>query len=229
MNIPPILSCQETQKIDELAIQEYHVPGLILMENAGRGITDKLCSRGVQGETLIFCGTGNNAGDGMVIARQMAVRNHPVHVFLCAPPQKLKGDALTQYIILQKIGIPITALHDIPEERLSFILQPFLKNADWIIDALLGTGAKGSPRTPINNIIRWINASQKRILSVDLPSGLNADTGIPFHPCIQANITCTLSSIKPGFQNPASTKFTGEVLFCDIGFPLHILFPAKIS
>ena len=226
MNFPPILSSAETRKIDQIATETYGIPGLILMENAGRGIADVLCGRGIHGPVLIFCGTGNNAGDGMVIARQLSTRGFFPHIFLCAAPEKFRGDARTQYDILAKMTLPMTPLYDIPPAKITETLQSFLENADWLIDALLGTGAKGAPRPPMDEIIRIMNAagaSGKRILAVDLPSGLDADTGIAAEPCVRANLTCTLSAVKIGLNHPDAQKFTGEIILCDIGFPVSLV------
>jgi len=225
MKTLPILSAAETRKIDQIATETYGIPGLILMENAGRGIADALCERGIHGSVLIFCGTGNNAGDGMVVARQLLTRGFSPHIFLCADPEKFQGDARTQYAILTKMALPMTPIYDLPPGEIAETLQPFLENADWLVDALLGTGAKGTPRPPMDEIIRLINAagaSGKRILAVDIPTGLDADTGTAVEPCVRANLTCTLSAMKIGLNHPDAPKFTGEIVLGDIGFPVSL-------
>ncbi len=131
----------QSRLVDRLAAEEYGFSGLVLMENAGRGVADVLCRLGIAGPVVVCCGKGNNAGDGFVLARHLDLRGHKVRVLLWAGPEELTGDAAANYRILAKTDVPIDvfgAAHD--AQRLAKLLE----GAAWIVDALLGTGAGAS-------------------------------------------------------------------------------------
>jgi len=211
--LPP-LTREQVRSIDGNAIREYGLSGLVLMENAGRGCADKLCELGIRGKVVIVCGKGNNGGDGFVIARHLDARGYDVRVILIAEPAELRGDAAANYSVLSKAGFPMFSEDGLKEELLS---------ADWIVDALLGTGASGDPRPPISDVIRQLNASSARKLAVDLPSGLDCDTGLLGNPTFRADHTCTFVAPKVGFANPAAKEFLGTVSVHDIGVPRKLL------
>lgn len=222
MQKPPVLSREKSRKIDQIAMEKYKIPGVVLMENAGREITDVLMRHRKAGRVLIFCGTGNNAGDGMVIARHLLLREVPGHVFLCTNPEKFRGDALVQYEILKAMNYPMTALFDLPEGEIERAIIKFLDAESWLVDAMLGTGAAGCPRAPMDSVIRWMNDAQNSVLAVDLPSGLNADTGEPAEICVRADVACTLAALKPGLLAETAKKYVGELAVCPIGFPVRL-------
>ena len=216
IDVTKILTRDQVRQLDQTAIQRFGIPGVVLMENAGRNLTDLLCEQGPKGKTLIFCGGGNNAGDGFVIARHLHLRGYGVLVVLCANPEKFCGDALTQYQIFQKSGLPSAAIYPCgTAEEVTKRLNALPTSGDWLVDALLGTGAQGEPRFPINAIIPWMNASGKKILAVDIPSGLDCDTGQPASQTIRATVTGTLAALKPGL---IASAYTGPVRVLDIGF-----------
>jgi NAD(P)H-hydrate epimerase len=186
--------------------------GAMLMENAGRGVADRLCALGIGGPVIICCGAGNNGGDGFVIARHLDLRGLEVRVLLAADPAKLAGDAALNHRVLSASDVPIEAF----DERQ-------LAGADWIVDCLLGTGARGEPRPPLDRIIDAINAAGVPVMAVDVPSGLDCDTGQAAMHTIRARHTCTFVAMKPGFLVPAAREFTGEVHVCDIGAPRKLL------
>ncbi len=197
-------------------MEQYGISGLVLMENAGRGVAEVLCNTGPAGPVVICCGKGNNAGDGFVIARHLDLRDVDVRVLLWAEPAELAGDAAANFRILEKIGAPIEHFgtsHD-PDR-----LAGQLSDAAWIVDALLGTGASGNPRPPIDAVIEQINAAGPPILAVDLPSGLDCDTGEPATPAIRAAVTCTFLAAKVGFLAPGAERYTGKLHVLDIGVP----------
>lgn len=216
---PPILSRMQSREVDRLAIERYGLSGLVLMENAGRGVTDKLCELGIAGPVVVCCGRGNNAGDGFVIARHLDLRGHPVRVLLWAEPSQLTGDAAANFAILQKTDVPIEVFRagDPPRPTRQ------LAGAAWIVDALLGTGARGNPRPPLDAAIDQINNSGIPVMAVDLPSGLDCDTGEPARPTVRATATCTFVAAKPGFFVSGAEQYTGKLYVLDIGAPPKLL------
>lgn len=215
-----VLTRPQVREVDRRAIGEYGLSGFVLMENAGRGCVEVLCRLGCRGPVAVVCGKGNNAGDGFVMARHLDLRGMAVKVLLLGSPRELVGDAAANYAIIVKSGLPIVDLSgDFDAER--FVAD--LAGCEWIIDALLGTGASGPPRPPLDEAIRRINASSARRLAVDLPSGLDCDTGIPADPTIQADATCTFVARKIGFDNPAAAPYLGQVHVIDIGAPRKLV------
>jgi NAD(P)H-hydrate epimerase len=224
------LTRQQVRAVDRKAIEVYGFCGLVLMENAGRGCADCLCQLGIDGRVVICCGKGNNAGDGFVVARHLSLRGHDVQVLIWGYPAELTGDAKTNYEILQKCSVPIEIFHTgYDPVQLVKVLTPgsFSKKGEkrkslkaaWIVDALLGTGARGEPRPPLDGVIDQLNASGVPILAVDLPSGLDCDTGVPARHTIRAAHTCTFVAAKPGFLVAGAEQYTGAVHVLDIGVP----------
>ncbi len=206
--------------MDRLAQDEFGLSGLVLMENAGRGVADVLCGLGIAGPVVICCGKGNNAGDGLVIARHLDLRGHAVRVLLWAEPAELSGDAETNFNILKKTAVPIEIFgsrHD--PDRLAALLA----DAAWIVNALLGTGAHGEPRAPLDAVIDQLNAAPAPKLAVDLPSGLDCDTGLAAKHTIRASETCTFVAAKTGFFAPGAEKYIGRLHVLDIGAPRQVI------
>lgn len=227
--MPPLkLSRAQVRDVDTRAFRDYGIPGLVLMENAGRNAAELLLSLGVHGPVVIVAGKGNNGGDGSVIARHLKNQNIDVRFLLAADPAELSGDARVNYRILQHADWA----GDVWEQTVTpDNLAEFLAPAEWILDALLGTGATGSPREPHATLIRAINSSaqkntRKKILAVDLPSGLDCDTGLPADPCIRAHHTATFVAPKIGFVQPTAAPHLGSVHVLDIGIPHVMLDPA---
>ena len=192
------------------------------MENAGRGCVDVLERLGIDGPVVILCGKGNNAGDGFVIARHLEIRGHVCRVLLLCPPDDLRGDAATNFAILQKTNVPIV---DLSQRAGSSATPNELADAAWLVDALLGTGARGEPRPPFDTAIDWINARRAttQALAVDVPSGLDCDTGQPAAHTVRADHTCTFAAMKIGFTQPAAKPYVGTVHVCDIGVPPRLI------
>lgn len=214
------LTRDQVREIDRRSMDEYGLPGMVLMENAGRGCVYSLVAHGCRGPVVICCGKGNNGGDGFVIARHLEARGIDVKVLLLADPAVLRSDAAANYSIAVKSGIRIQVVNaDIAAAEIDAQLQ----DAEWIVDALLGTGAHGNPQPPVSTVIARINASPARKFAVDLPSGLNCDTGEPATPTIRAEVTCTFVAPKRGFSNPAADQYLGNVEVVDIGVPDRLL------
>ncbi len=214
------LNRQQVREVDRRAIAEYGMSGLVLMENAGRGVADVLSQLGARGPVVICCGKGNNGGDGFVIARHLDLRKIEARVLLFADPNELTGDAAANYAILAKCGMPIDVFgagFDVAK------VLTKLADAEWIVDALLGTGATGEPRPPYAQAIERINSSGRPIVAVDLPSGLDCDTGTAARQTIRAAHTCTFVAAKPGFFAPAAEQYTGKLHVLDIGAPRRLV------
>jgi NAD(P)H-hydrate epimerase len=214
------LTRQQSRQIDTLAVQQFGLPGIVLMENAGRGVADVLCDLGAASPVAICCGKGNNAGDGFVIARHLDLRGIVVRVLLWSEVDELRGDALANFLVLEKSGVAIERFGSrLESER----LQRGLDGVSWIVDALLGTGARGAPRSPLDEVILQLNADPAPILAVDLPSGLDCDTGVAAGSVIQAAHTCTFVAAKRGFLSDEAAQYTGQIHVLDIGTPRILL------
>lgn len=215
-----VLTREQVRSVDRIAIDEFGIPGIVLMENAGRGCAELLIRRGVNGPVSICCGKGNNGGDGFVIARHLEIHGIPCEVVLFANPEELSGDAATNCRILQHSGTPI---HVLQTESDAETLSRSLQQAEWVVDALLGTGTRGDIRAPFTTVIERVNRAGTPVLAVDIPSGLDCDTGQPLGPCIEARVTGTFVARKTGFLEPGAEPFLGEVEVIGIGIPPTLL------
>jgi NAD(P)H-hydrate epimerase len=214
------LSRDEVRTLDRRAVEEFGVPGVVLMENAGRGTAELLRSLGVHGRVVVCCGKGNNGGDGFVIARHLDNYRVPVRVLLFTRPEDLTGDAAVHYGIIAKAGLPFAIHAGTPLNREA--VRRELDTAEWIVDALFGTGLSGPVRVPFDEVINTINVSPARVLAVDLPSGLDCDTGQPLGPTVEAEHTATFVAWKKGFTDPAARRWLGQVHVVDIGAPRQL-------
>jgi NAD(P)H-hydrate epimerase len=211
------LSRDEARALDRRAMDVFGVPGVVLMENAGRGMADLLRTLGVRGPVVVCCGGGNNGGDGFVMARHLDNADVPVRVHLFAAPETLKGDAAINYRVLLGTGATV-AVHT--GEKVPQTLAAELAAADWIVDALVGSGQRGPLRPPLDGVALAINASGVRVLAVDIPSGLDCDTGQPLGPTVvRAQHTATVAAMKKGFLEPAAAPWVGQVHVIDMGLP----------
>ncbi len=183
------------------------------MENAARAVVDVAVEMlGPTGSVLILCGGGNNGGDGLAVARHLHNRGYEVTIGLTIDPAKYSGDALINWRIVEAMKLPVVTASP------QWIAE---QSADLIIDAIFGTGLTQPPRPPFAEIVRALEG--RRILSVDLPSGLDCDTGEPLGPCVTAEATITFVAQKAGFANTRALEFTGKVTVGDIGCPTELL------
>jgi NAD(P)H-hydrate epimerase len=217
----PHLTRAEVRAFDRRAIDQFAIPAVVLMENAGRGTVDVMQSLGVQGPVLILCGKGNNGGDGLVIARHLANRDIPVKALLFAHPHDLSEDAAAQWRIVQQLELPAESWPG-DEFGTDQRLTDELTRAAWVVDALFGTGLTGPMRPPFDRIAALVNAGSARVLAVDIPSGLDADTGLPMGVTIHAEHTATFVAPKLGFENPRAAAWLGELHIVDIGLAYHL-------
>ena len=215
----PTATRDEVRAFDRHAIEDLGIPGIVLMENAGRQIADaaRAMIRGVANpRVLVLAGRGNNGGDAFVVARHLGVSGIRAGVVLLAARGEIRGDAETNLAILEKMGLPPVVL-DGPAADVLAKLGPLLAPADLVIDGLLGTGTRGEIREPYAGVITAVNAARKRVLAIDIPSGLDCDTGRPLGPTIRAEKTVTMAAVKKGFAEPGAAEYTGEVILADIG------------
>lgn len=218
------LTTAQSRELDRLAVQLYGVPSIVLMENAGRSVADAVVRMvGPPSRILVLCGPGNNGGDGFVIARHLHNRDYIVSVLLLAKASELKGDALTNYHIINRTRVAIKEIEDIGQG------QGELESAELIVDALLGTGLKGEVREPFLSAIRILNGLGKPVVAVDVPSGLDADTGLPLGSAVRATKTITFVAQKLGFLNDSAKEYLGKLLIGDIGIPKEALNEFRVS
>src|SRR5882757_6120489 len=172
------LTRAQIREIDRRSIDDYHIPGIVLMENAARAAADSACDMldgECVGEVLILCGGGNNGGDGLAVARHMHNRGADVAIGLLTDPSRYDGDALTNWRIAQAMELPAAPF----EASMLQDPRPML-----IVDAIFGTGLTKPPRDPFPHVATVINHSAVAVLAVDVPSGLDCDTGVPPGACI---------------------------------------------
>ena len=218
-------SREQIRELDRRAIEEVGIPGVVLMENAGRGAADiaaEMLGNPAKKRVVIFCGKGNNGGDGYVIARHLYNRGARVDLVLACPIEQisLETDAGINLSIVRHMGLhPVVA--DTPEMQIQ--ATALAKQADLIVDALFGTGLSGEVRSPYSSMIRLINAQDKPILAVDIPSGIDADTGNVLRAAVRATRTATFVMPKHGFALNEGPNHTGEVSVVDIGIPLDLI------
>ena len=209
------LSRQQVRDIDRLAIEKLGIPGIILMENAGRNASDHIISflGGVTGKKIaIVAGGGNNGGDGFVIARHLANAGACVVTFLVTDEERIVGDARVNYDIINALG------HEIRP-----CLEP-LDDFDLIVDAIGGTGISGCLRKKMAEAVNLINAAPTPVVAVDIPTGVDCDTGQVSGPAIVADLTVTFVAGKIGFENPSSCPYTGKVVISDIGVDPEVIY-----
>lgn len=218
-----VLSCAAVRRIDELAIKSLGMPGLVLMENAGRGIAELLLREGPCQRVLIGCGPGNNGGDGFVIARHLDNAGIAVDVVLACNAARLSSDASQNLAWLQQTTVRVhrptrneqgVEQLTIPTDRTGF---------DWVVDALLGTGSHGVPRGLIADCLEILKGTAGRKLAVDLPSGLDATTGLAAPSTFRADVTATLVARKPGLLAPSAAAWVGRIEVLGIGIPSRLL------
>jgi hydroxyethylthiazole kinase-like uncharacterized protein yjeF len=214
-----VMSRDEVRTFDAWAINTLGIPGVVLMENAARScaelIKEKLKNI-AKPKVCIFCGTGNNGGDGYVIARHLLNSGFKAVSVLCGGRNKIKGDAKINLDVLEKMGQSIEQLNlndgDIPGR-----VKAFAAGADMLVDAIFGTGLNGQLSNEYKQLLESINSQHCPILAVDIPSGLDCDTGESLGAAIRASYTVTFVAVKKGFLAAKANAYTGEIFVASIG------------
>jgi NAD(P)H-hydrate epimerase len=218
------LTCQQIRELDGLAIEQVGIPGVVLMENAGRGTAEFIYGALVDppaSRVMILCGPGNNGGDGFVVARHLHNAGVPVDVVLAAAPEKSAGDASTNLKILERMDLEFIRAFEAAGLE---IARQAAGQAAVIVDALLGTGSTGAPRAVMATLIELANtAPRARRIAIDIPSGLDAERGEIHEPCFRADATVTMVAPKVGFLTPAGRQVVGRVVVVDIGLPRGLI------
>ncbi len=218
-----VLTRSQVRSLDQIAVERFLIPSIVLMENAGKGATDCLFER-IPGmadspTVAVLAGRGNNGGDGFVVARHLALRGIPVEILLLGRREDFRraGDAGTNFAIVESLGL---AIHPVgtPEA-----LEQRLKASRIVIDAMLGTGLAGAVRGLVGQCIDVLNdsgAHRGLIYALDIPSGLDCDTGLPLGRAVRATATATFAAMKTGLANGRAHEYSGPVDVVCIGTPL---------
>ena len=219
MNNCSVMTRDQVRGFDQWAINELFIPGVVLMENAGRGcaeIIEEHFSLKPSSKVVIFCGTGNNGGDGYVIARHLANAKIEPHVIICGAKEKVKGDALINLKIIENMPIDIEVI-DLQADDIAGRIKEIASGSELVVDAIFGTGLQGNLRQPYIELIDVINATSIPIAAVDIPSGLDCDLGVPLPTAIKAAATVTFVAVKTGFKAPTAKEYTSDIYVASIG------------
>jgi NAD(P)H-hydrate epimerase len=217
-----LVTASEMQKMDQLTIESFGIPGRVLMENAGRGAAQILFEKfgGLKNKKIgIVAGRGNNGGDGFVIARYLAQKGIKATVYLLSKRAAVKGDAAANLKLLDSLSIPVV---EIPDKKAFSTHRTSMVHQEIWVDAILGTGLKLEVKGYFKGIIEFINSLNKPVFAVDIPSGLDSDTGQPCGACIRAHVTATFAFAKTGHILFPGASYTGSLEIVDIGIPHHI-------
>lgn len=215
-----VLLKEEAKRLDAFAINKLGIPSLVLMENAGRSTSFEILSRYPWAKTVvIFVYKGNNGGDGLVVARYLADAGKEVKVVLLANPKKISKDAKRNYDIAKNLNIPFVAL----TAKSTAKVKKLLKDADLVVDAIFGVGLSSKISGFLAKVIKMINAADKPVkVAIDIPSGIDANTGKILGTAIYADLTVTMAFVKKGLLEPDARDFVGKVAVADIGIPKHL-------
>jgi NAD(P)H-hydrate epimerase len=210
-----IAKVQEMKNLDRRAVIEFGIPEILLMENAGNAVFFAIQNEiGVKGKKfLIICGSGNNGGDGMVVARKLHSNGGFVTLILLSDEEKLSGITKENYEIASRIGIEILKTPSIKE------IGNIIKESDVIVDGILGTGLSGKVKGIYKEVIQLLNNSTKRVVSIDIPSGINGDTGEIMGVAVKSNWTVTFGLPKIGNIEYPGFEYCGKLFISHISFP----------
>ena len=219
----PLLSARAMAEADTRTIETFGIAGRTLMESAGRAAVDIMEKRygQLRGQHVFCCcGRGNNGGDGLVMARVLLARGARVTVVLPFPEEKLSPDCAVNLALLQKIAGSAGQQLKI---RTDVAGLESAHQADYVVDALLGTGLTSAPREPIATLVRWINEQSATCVAIDIPTGLDSDTGVALDPTVRADLTVTMAALKSGLVLGDGLVHAGDIHLAEIGIPSHLI------
>jgi len=224
-----VATAEQMQELDRKAIEAYRIPGIVLMENAGRGATEVISNTFPDLQKMkiaIVAGKGNNGGDGFVIARYLLNRRISVKVYLLADSKGLRGDAETNFQIFQRMKGEVIS---VPSSKDYQKVKKELEKFDLLIDAIFGTGLDAEVRGYYREVIDHLNTLQKPIVAIDIPSGLDANTGKPFGTAVRASLTITFGLPKIGHVISPGLDYVGKLKLVDIGLPKKLVEEERIQ
>jgi len=214
-NLRPVVTAKEMSGIDRFAIEKIGIPGMVLMENAGReviAVIKEMLGAVENKNIIIFCGKGNNGGDGFVIARYLLNMAANVKIYLIGKIDEVKGEAHSNLKILRSLGhkvLPVSSMEHID----------WNEGAHLVVDALLGTGVQGALKGLMAEVVESINKMNAPVLSVDFPTGMETDTGVVSGVCVKSSKTVTMAFLKSGLLISPGREQAGEIIVADIGIP----------
>jgi hydroxyethylthiazole kinase-like uncharacterized protein yjeF len=212
------------REVDRRTQEEFDIPATILMENAGRAVFQNAMEMLIENQekkVTVVCGRGNNGGDGFVAARHLMNSGIDVSIFLVAVVRELKGEAAANYHRAEKVAKTMGKVIEVLNEENLSSFEDKLEETSLIVDGIFGTGLAREVGEPEKGIIQLINDSEKPVLAVDVPSGLDAANGNVLGVCIKASKTVTFARPKTGFIG--NEKYTGEMITADISIPRALL------
>jgi len=224
-----LVTAAEMRELDRAAIEGRKIPSLRLMENAGNAVAREIERRfgSLRGKTVtIVSGKGQNGGDGLVVARLLRQKGCKARVALLTAPSALKGDAAANLKRFQRAGGRCHAIET--DANLTAVLGPLLQTSDLLVDAIFGTGLNAPVKGVAASAIDLMNASSRPIVAIDLPSGLDADTGTVLGTAVTATLTVTLARPKRGLYLGVGPNYAGVICVADIGIPADLIATAKI-
>jgi NAD(P)H-hydrate epimerase len=222
----PALTRDQVRAVDHIAINDYGVPSVVLMENAGSRAAEIIHQLSPQGPIEVLCGSGNNAGDGYVIARHLQLMGRKVNLICVVPVAQLRGDAHTNAVIAEQAKIPMEFIGSTTSDT---TIPDLDQNAASVVDALLGTGTRGRLRGCYRDLVKNANDHPGMRIAIDIPTGLDCDSGEASNPTFVADHTITFVAEKVGFKKNNAEDFVGAVHVVEIGVPLRLLNALKIS
>jgi hydroxyethylthiazole kinase-like uncharacterized protein yjeF len=218
-----ILTAAQMREADRYTIEEIGIPSLVLMENAGRQVVaamEAAYEERLGGRVAVLCGRGNNGGDGFVVARTLLQRGVDCSVFVIGALADVRGDARVNLDILGRLGVTVVEINDEQAWELHF---SEIAHCTLIVDAIFGTGLKSPLKGMLETVVADVNASGIPIVSIDLPSGLSADTPHLIGDCVDASMTVTLAAPKLPLVLPPAEAYAGDVVIADIGIPADVI------
>lgn len=213
-----VLSREEIQKIERETVEKFGISNLILMENAGREsfyVIKRYIKKLKNKNFFVFCGKGNNGGDGFVLARYLFNNGAKVKVYYSGKLEEFTEISYKNFQILKNLKVDTDSIDDLKLDKIRF------KKSDILIDAIFGIGIKGEIVGKIRELIEFINKEKGFVFSIDIPSGLDADTGNIHGVCVKSDITISMGFLKKGFFINEGPKYTGKIEIVDIGFPRY--------